>query len=466
MSLKKILDLKNTLLFRLTFLYAGIFTLSTLITFLVFYFKIHSVAMEDMSQELIEEAHKYSELMSEEGIAAIKARIAEEAESEDPDEEFYRLLTLDGEVIASTDMSSWGHVDIKDSLTELSLGEAGHVFENLTLPDGEYKARMISAVIGPDAVLQIGETFEEVDSYLQIFRNLFLVLLIIMMFLSAFTGWFMAKRALLDMEGVTDTAMEISRGAYDRRVMVKDRFEEIKRLGQVFNTMLDRIQNLLRSMREVNDNIAHDLRSPLTRIRGAAEMSLMSERSIDDYKNMAASTVEECDNLINMINTMLDITEIESGVSEPEIENINVAQLINEACELFSPIANEKKINMTVNLQEELILRGDRKKLQRIVSNLLDNALKYTPEGGKISISASSDRGKVQIIFEDTGIGITETDLPHIFERFYRCDSSRSQKGAGLGLSLAKVFTEAMNGTISVASSINRGSRFAVTFPI
>jgi signal transduction histidine kinase len=465
MSLKKILDLKNTLLFRLTFLYAGIFTLSTLIAFLVFYFKIHSVAMEDLSQELIEEAHKYSELMSEEGIAAIKARIAEEAESEDPDEEFYRLLTLDGEVIASTDMSSWGHVDIKDSLTELSLGEAGHVFENLTLPDGEYKARMISAVIGPDAVLQIGETFEEVDSYLQIFRNLFLVLLIIMMFLSAFTGWFMAKRALLDMEGVTDTAMEISRGAYDRRVMVKDRFEEIKRLGQVFNTMLDRIQNLLRSMREVNDNIAHDLRSPLTRIRGAAEMSLMSERSIDDYKNMAASTVEECDNLINMINTMLDITEIESGVSEPEIENINVAQLINEACELFSPIANEKKINMTVNLQEELILRGDRKKLQRIVSNLLDNALKYTPEGGKISISASSDRGKVQIIFEDTGIGITETDLPHIFERFYRCDSSRSQKGAGLGLSLAKVFTEAMNGTISVASSINRGSRFAVTFP-
>jgi signal transduction histidine kinase len=382
MFLRKILNLKNTLLFRLTFLYAGIFTLSSLLVFFIFYFKIYTVTMDGMDEELLGEIEAYSSVMGEEGIEGVKTRIAEEAESEDPHEEFYRLLAVNGEVLATTDISSWGPVDIHDSLAKLSSDDVDHVFKTLTPPEQENKARMISAVIGPDVVLQIGETLEDAQEYLEIFRNLFLMLLIILMFLSALIGWFIARRALLDVEEVTETAAEISRGVYDRRVQVKDRFEEIKRLGNTFNIMLDRIQNLLKSMREVNDNIAHDLRSPLTRIRGTAEMSLMSEKSIDDYKNLAASTVEECDNLIDMINTMLDITEIESGVSEPKIENFDLVKLILEAYELFLPVAHEKKIKMKVDLPEKLDFRGDRKNLQRIVSNLLDNALKYTPEGG------------------------------------------------------------------------------------
>ncbi|UCF87097.1 MAG: HAMP domain-containing protein, partial [Nitrospiraceae bacterium] len=433
--------------------------------FFIFYFKIYTVTMEGLDEELIQEIEAYSSVISEKGIKGVTIEIADEAESEDPHEEFYRLMTLSGEVLASTDTSSWGPVDIHDSLAKLSREDVDHVFQTLTPPEQEYKARMITAVIGPDVVLQIGETLEDAQEYLEIFRNLFLILLIIVMFLSALIGWFIARRALLDMEDVTETATEISKGVYDRRVQVKDRFEEIKRLGNTFNNMLDRIQNLLKSMREVNDNIAHDLRSPLTRIRGTAEMSLMSERSIDDYKNLAASTVEECDNLIDMINTMLDITEIESGVSQPKIENFDLVKVIFEAYELFLPVAQEKKIEMKVDLPEKLVFRGDRKNLQRIVSNLLDNALKYTPEEGRISISVPAGEEKIQIIFEDTGIGIAETDLPHIFDRFYRCDTSRSQEGAGLGLSLVKALTEAMNGTISVVSDISRGSRFAVTFP-
>jgi signal transduction histidine kinase len=422
--------------------------------------------MENMSEELIDEVHEYSEIMSEDGLEGVKARIGEVFQFEDPKEEFYRLISSDGEISFTTDMSSWDSVGTDDSLAKLRRNEVDHILQTITLPEREYKARMITAFIGPGVVLQIGETLEDAENYLQIFRNLFLILLIILMFLSTLIGWVIARRALMDMEEVTDTAMEISGGAYDRRVQVKDRFEEIKRLGNTFNNMLDRIQNLLKSMREVNDNIAHDLRSPLTRIRGAAEMSLLNQGSIDNYKSMAASTIEECDNLIDMINTMLNITEIESGASESKIEKIDMAQLIHEACELFQPIATVKKIDISEKLPGNLSIRGDRRKIQRIVSNLLDNALKYTPEGGTVSISASVEEEKIRLIFEDTGIGISEADLPHIFERFFRCDISRTQEGAGLGLSLAKALTNAMNGTISVVSAVNRGSIFAVTFPL
>jgi signal transduction histidine kinase len=421
--------------------------------------------MDDLDSELLDEIEMYSAILSEEGLERMRDEIGRLGETEDPEEEFHRLLTIDGKVVASTDMSSWGIVDIKDKPDGLQDGGPGHIIQTLTVPGTDHKARMISAVIGPGVVLQSGEALEEAEEYLQIFRNWFLILLFIVMILSSIIGWFMARRALLDMEDVTETASEISKGFYDKRVLIKDRFEEIGRLGGTFNSMLDRIEKLLKSMREVNANIAHDLRSPLTSIRGIAEMSLMNERSVDEYKNMAVSTIEECDRLIEMINTILEITEVEAGIREPRLEDLDVVRLIRDACDLFRPIANEKNIRITEDIPDQLSFRGDRKNLQRIISNLLDNAIKYTPEGGSVGISIKAEEKRINIFFEDTGIGISETELPHIFERFYRCDRSRSRGGVGLGLSMVKAFTEAMKGSIDVISTVNKGSRFSLVFP-
>ena len=288
--------------------------------------------------------------------------------------------------------------------------------------------------------------------------------MISLIIVSAIIGWLLARRATTDMQEVTETAEEISRGSYDRRVQVKGRYREIERLSAAFNGMLDRIQSLLNSMKEINDNIAHDLKSPLARIRGIAEMSLLKEKSIDAYKEMAASTIEECDTLIGMINTMLDITEAEAGVNGAEAEEFELVALIREACELFRPITEEKKINLKTELPESLTVMGDKKKMQRIVINLLENAIKYTPADGTIAVSAAARDGEIQIEFEDTGEGISASDLPHIFERFYRCDRSRHQGGVGLGLSLVKAYTESLNGTIHVESTLKQGSRFTLRF--
>jgi signal transduction histidine kinase len=464
MFLKKIHNLKNSLIFRLTILYAVAFTVLSAAGFLIFYYRIYSVTMEHLDIELFAEAEKYTALMKASGLDGVISLIAEEAESENPEEDFYRLFNFKGDILFTSDMSSWGTIARQEILLKMQNEGRTHVAETLTIEERDDKARMITAIVGPDTVLQIGESLEEVDDYLDIFLQLFSILIISLIVVSTIIGWLLARRATSDMQKVTETAEEISNGAYDRRVQINGRFKEIERLGATFNSMLDRIQSLLNSMKEINDNIAHDLRSPLARIRGIAEMSLLKDKSIDTYKEMAASTIEECDTLIGMINTMLDITEAEAGVNGVKTEEFELVALIREACELFRPIAEEKKINLKTDLPESLMLKSDRKKMQRIVTNVLENAIKYTPADGTVIISAAAQNGEVQIDFKDSGTGISENDLPHIFERFYRCDRSRSQGGVGLGLSLVKAYTESINGTIHVESTPNQGSRFALRF--
>jgi len=464
MFLKKISKYKNSLLFRLAITYTLTIAFLSIISFLILYNRIYSVTMNRMDDELLEEIEEYVAIKTENGLAGVKEKFGREAESEDPNEEFYRLLDFSGKTLAATDMSSWGSIDKNDAITRLQSDEIGYVFQTIAISGRDYKARMVSAAVGPDIILQIGETFEETEEYLDIFRNLFSILIITLIIVSTITGWYLARRALIGMEEVTQTAAEISKGSYDRRVQVKSQFNEIEKLSATFNKMLDRIQTLLRSMKEINDNIAHDLRSPLARIRGIAEMTLLTEKTIEDYKDMAVGTMEECDSLIDMINTMLDITEAEAGVNGAKAEKFELTLLILEACELFQPLADEKKIDLKVNLPSTLSFQGERKKMQRIVTNILENAIKYTPERGTVSVSAAAKSGEIQIDFEDTGPGISESDLQHIFERFYRCDRSRSQGGVGLGLSLAKAFTESMNGAISVISAVDQGSKFTVMF--
>jgi signal transduction histidine kinase len=247
---------------------------------------------------------------------------------------------------------------------------------------------------------------------------------------------------------------------------VKTRGDEIDQLAMTFNQMLDRIQTLVTEIKEMSDNIAHDLRSPITRIRGIAEVTLTNGKSMDEYENMAASTIEECDRLLDMINTMLMISKTESGVDKLSRQEINLAGLIREACELFEPTAEDKRVTLSCDAPNESHLIGDNRMIQRMLSNLLDNAIKYTPSGGKVNVSVSeNEKGDVIITVKDTGVGISPNDLPRIFDRFYRCDQSRSNSGIGLGLSLARAIARAHGGEITATSTPNQGSTLTVTLP-
>jgi signal transduction histidine kinase len=167
-----------------------------------------------------------------------------------------------------------------------------------------------------------------------------------------------------------------------------------------------------------------------------------------------------------MINTMLDITEVEAGVGKLVMKEVDITRLVKEACELFQPVAEDKDITLICDAPPGCFVKGDIQRLQRLVANLLDNALKYTLSGGKVTITLSTDAGKAIITVIDTGIGISEKELPRIFERFYRGDRSRTQTGTGLGLSLARAVASAHGGSVTVSSTPGAGSTFTITLPL
>ncbi len=251
----------------------------------------------------------------------------------------------------------------------------------------------------------------------------------------------------------------------ERRVPVKTRGDEIDQLAMTFNQMLDRIQNLVTEIREMSDNIAHDLKSPIARIRGIAEVTLTTAKSVAEYETMAASAIEECDRLLDMINTMLMISKTEAGVDRPACEALDLASLVREACELFGTTAEDRGVTLRCTLPATCNLRGDTRMIRRPISNLLDNALKYTPAGGAVTVSVEATPQNALLTVRDTGIGIPSGDLSRIFERFYRRDQSRSQAGIGLGLSLARALARDHGGEITVTSRPGEGSTFTVTLP-
>jgi signal transduction histidine kinase len=349
-------------------------------------------------------------------------------------------------------------------LEQLNKGDS-HVFETQTYPDREGRIRIIYGAIGSGTIIQIALSLEEDDEALELFQGIFAITLGVLIIFVPFIGWFMAKRALKGVDEVTTIALSIAKGDFEKRVPPKARGEEIERLATTFNYMLDRINALITGIRNMTDNIAHDLRSPITRIRGAAETTLLSNSTIKEYRNTVAGTIEECDRLLDMVNTMLDISEAEAGVKKFEKEEIDVGNVVQKACELFQPIAENKGVALKTDISPPCYVSGDTQMIQRMAANLLDNSLKYTPSKGTVTVSVNRDNGRVISSFSDTGIGIAEGDLPHIFKRFYRCDQSRSKAGVGLGLSLAQAIAKAHGGDITVISNPGAGSTFNIILP-
>ena len=466
MSLGKILRLPNTLAFRLTLWYGGIFSLCSGVAFLLFYTLITSVLQERTDQELLAQAQRFSTLLVGDGIGDVNNSAVIEAQAAGEKKVFFRLLNLTGEVFSSSNMSYWKDINVDVGAIEKLLRGSGPILETITIPNRSDEVRILYAMLSPTVIVQVGQAMESQARLLDAFKRIFIITMSFLIILAAGVGWFMARRAVSGIEAVTHTAQKISGGSLQERVPVKPRGDEIDQLATTFNQMVDRIQTLLTEIKEMSDNIAHDLRSPVTRIRGTAEVTLTTGKSLGDYENMAASTIEDCDRLLDMINTMLLISKTEAGVEKPSREKVDIAALIRQACEIFQPIAEDKNVRLSHRAPEKTLIFGDTRMLQRMLSNILDNGVKYTPSGGKIKVSLTESESRDLVIsVNDTGVGISKADLPRIFERFYRCDQSRSQPGTGLGLSLARAIARAHGGDITVTSTVNQGSTFNITLP-
>jgi heavy metal sensor kinase len=465
MSLRKPINFLNTLAFRLTLWYAGIFTLSSCVAFLLFYMLITSFMREQTDLELLGQVNRFSTLLASEGVEAVKSVALVEAKAAGEKKVFFRFLSLDGQVFSSSNMVYWKNIPVTEKAIRELLHKGRPMLETLTIQDRPDQVRILYAMINPNIILQVGLVMESYSRFLAAFKGIFIITMSFLILVAAGMGWFMAKRAVSGVEAVTRTARKISGGSLEERVLIKGQGDEIDQLAQTFNQMLDRIQTLVTEIKEMTDHIAHDLRSPLTRIRGHAEVTLTTAKSLSEYETMAADTIEECDRLLDMINTMLLISKTESGVDAMVMEEIDLSDLVQEACELFSPTAEDKGLSLNCDVAKGGRLKGDTRMIQRLISNLLDNAIKYTPTGGSVTVSLEKQEENLVIEVRDTGIGIPPDDLPRIFERFYRCDRSRSLEGIGLGLSLARAIARAHGGDMIVLSQPNAGSTFKVVLP-
>jgi signal transduction histidine kinase len=294
-----------------------------------------------------------------------------------------------------------------------------------------------------------------------------LIAIVPIIFFAYLGGIFVADRALNPIRQLINTLNSIvGSGKVDVRVPVQQTDRLHGELISLFNMMLEKIESLMNGMRNVLDNVAHDLRTPITRLRGTAEMAIQSGESAGDLREALGDCIEESERILIMLNTLMDVSEAETGAMKLEEEEMNVAPLIEDVVELYSYVAEEKGVSVHKGFPEELYLKGDRNWIRQVLANLLDNAIKYTPSGGRIDIEAFRREQEVAITVKDTGVGISPEELDRIWERLYRGDKSRSQRGLGLGLSLVKAIVGAHRGYVEVSSVPGAGSVFTVYLPV
>ncbi len=470
MFLKKALDrlhtLRRTLAFRLTLWYAGIFTLSACLAFLIFYLMITSLFQEQTDKDLLKQVGLFTAMLNADGVEAVERLAEQEVQASGERKIFFRLLYPTGISFSSSNMSFWRDIGVARTSIDDIMDGAAYVYETISIPQKKQRVRIIYSAIGSGIILQLGYSMENILGFFQAFQKVFIPGMLALIIVSAGFGWFMARRALAGVGAVTHTARSISPGRLEERVPVPGKGDEIDQLANTFNAMLDRIEQLVNGIKEISDNVAHDLKSPITAMRGSAEIALTTGKSKADLEKMGADTIEACDRLLDMINTMLAISKTEAGVGELQTRDIDIDEIVRDACELFDPLAADRSIELRCEATARTSIIGDISMIQRMVANLVDNAIKYTPSDGRIDVAARLDaEGRVVISVKDTGLGISGDDLPYIFDRFFRCDPSRSTSGSGLGLSLVKAVAEAHNGHVAVISKINEGSCFEVIFP-
>ncbi len=326
--------------------------------------------------------------------------------------------------------------------------------------------RIASVRNADGTMLEVGKTTESSRELLNTFRLGLITVAGIVIVAGVAGGAWAAFRALRPIHPLTATVRSIlDTGKFTARVPSRGTDDEIDELVQCFNAMLGKIDVLICGMRDSLDNVAHDLRTPMTRLRNIATKAV--EKDYDKAAALEAlgDCLEESERVLTMLVTLMDIGEAEAGVMKLEYHPVNIAKLLAHVVDLYQHVAEEKSISISVNVPPGLAVSGDGGRLLRALGNLMDNAIKYTPDGGRVEVRAERKNGAVAIEISDSGEGMQKEELNRIWERLYRLDKSRTQRGLGLGLSFVKAIVEAHGGRVSVESEPGQGSRFTVEFP-
>jgi signal transduction histidine kinase len=452
---------------RLSLWYALVFLASSSILFGVLYWFVTST-LESREQLLLQrKLDEYSSAYQQRGERGLRDAVALDSVSPEQVSLFVRLVSSRNDVTFARVPDGW----IGSRWFQVPLPDGRRMLQGkqdfIRIPSDTKRDLAIAfRSLADGSILQVGRTTDNRQVLLEPLRRTFLLLGSMVVLISFVGGAVFAHRATKPIRQIVDTAHSIlATGSLDARVPPPGRNDDLAELVGLFNTVLDRNQALIRAMRESLDNAAHDLRTPLTRLRGTAELALQPEAPRDQAREALADCVEESERVLSILNTLMDVTEAEAGMMRLNRQPTDLCRLVREVAEVYEFVAEDKKIQVRVELPAECPAEIDIPRARQVLANLLDNALKYTPAGGSVRLTAETRPDGALVRVRDNGVGIGPEDLDRIWTRLYRADKSRSQRGLGLGLSLVKAVVEAHGGRVAVHSAPGEGSEFTVFFP-
>ena len=339
-----------------------------------------------------------------------------------------------------------------------------------TAADGQDEWRVVAFAPGSEEaeyVIVVAESRRDLIDQMRALRWIFLLSLPAMLLMAGLAGYLLARKSLAPIAEMTSQAERISAENLHERLPVKNKSDELGKLACVFNDLLARIESSFDGMRRFTADASHELRTPLAIICGEADVALSQDREPGEYRETLAIIQDEARLLSGIVEDMLALARADAGQRRLKLEEFYFNDLIEECVHSARALALNKDISLDFESSDDTAFRGDEDLLRRMVINLLDNAIKYTPDGGSISVKLWREDGRINLRVADNGIGIPAEAAARVFERFYRVDKARSRAdgGSGLGLPIVKWIAEAHQGSVSLESATERGSSFLVSLP-
>jgi signal transduction histidine kinase len=334
-----------------------------------------------------------------------------------------------------------------------------------------YGLEVLGYRLSDNYVLQVGIDTETRARILRFFRTSFLVTFAVLFGASVLGSLFFVSRSLRPMRTLGATIRRIiETGELDQRISTRSSGDNLDDLVISFNQMLQRIDQLVRGMHDALDAVAHDLRTPMTRFRATAETALAGREDPERYREALSDALEESDQILRMLNSMMEISEAEAGVMTLRAEDVDFSRLVSEVVDVYGLVADEAGMTIDVHPGTGVAVSGDAGRLRQVVGNLLDNAVKYGRRGSRIEVrlgveSCAEHAACVVLLVRNAGAGISEEDLPHIWTRLFRGSGSGRTEGLGLGLALVKAVVEAHGGSVDVESAPGEYAQFRVELP-